>query len=55
MEKEGAKRIQIKGLDDKRQFTAVFGDTLTGKFLPIELVYQGSTNQCHPDFKVPDN
>ena len=55
MEKERAKRIEIKGLDDKRQFTAVFGGTLTGKFLPIQLIYQGSTNQCHPDLKVPDN
>ena len=43
MEKEGAKCIEIKGLDDKRQITAVFGGTLTGEFLPIQLVYQGST------------
>ena len=35
MEKERAKRIKIKGLDDKRQFMAVFGDTLTGEFLLI--------------------
>ena len=38
MEKERAKRIEIKGLDDKRQFMAVFGGTLTGEFLPIQLV-----------------
>ena len=36
MEKEGAKCIKIKGLDDKRQITAVFGGTLTGEFLPIQ-------------------
>ena len=43
MEKERAKCIEIKGLGDKRQFMAVFGDTLTGEFLPIQLVYWGST------------
>ena len=55
MEKERAKRIEIKGLDDKRQFMAVFGGTLTGEFLPIQLVYWGSTVWCHPNFKFPDN
>ena len=55
MEKERAKRIEIKGLDDKRQFITVFGGTLTGEFLPIQLVYWGSTAQCHSNFKFPDN
>ena len=53
MEKEGAKHIEIKGLDDKRLIMAVFGGTRTGEFLPIQLVYQGSTTRCHPDFKFP--
>ena len=43
MEKERAKCIKIKGLGDKRQFMAVFGDTLTDEFFPIQLVYWGST------------
>ena len=55
MEKEGAKRVEIKGLDDKRQITAVFGGTLTGEFLPMQLVYQGRTTQCHPNSKFPDD
>ena len=55
MEKKGAKSIEIKGLDDKRQITAVFGDTLTVEFLYILLVYQGSIAQCHPNFKFPDD
>ena len=38
MEKEGAKLIEIKGFDDKRQIMAVFGGILTGEFLPIQLV-----------------
>ena len=48
MEKQGAKRVEINGLDDKRQITAVFGATITGEFLPVQLVYQGKSSQCHP-------
>ncbi len=48
MEKRGTKRVEISGVDDKRQITAVFGCTLTGKFLPIQLVYKGTTERCHP-------
>ena len=44
VEKEGAKHVKIKGLDDKRQITAVFGGTITGEFLPLQLVYQGKTS-----------
>ena len=55
MEKEGAKRVEIKGLDDKRQITAMFGGTLTGEFLPMQPVYQGRTTQCHLNSKFPDD
>lgn len=48
MEKRGTKRVEIEGLDDKRQITAVFACSLTGKFLPIQLIYQGSTTKCLP-------
>lgn len=33
MEKEGSKRVEIAGIDDKRQITAVFAGTLIGDFL----------------------
>ena len=53
MEKEGSKRVPIDGKDDKRQITAVFGCSLTGDFLLLQLVYQGkTTNACHP-FSFP--
>ena len=55
MEKEGAKPVEIKGLDDKRQITVVFGGMLIGEFLPMQLVYQGRTTQCHPNSKFPDD
>lgn len=40
MEKEGSKRIEIFGVDDKRQITAVFSCSLDGDFLPVQLIYQ---------------
>lgn len=39
MEKEGAKRVEITAVDDKRQITAVFAGTLMGDFLPPQLIY----------------
>ena len=53
MEKEGAKRVPIDGKDDKRQITVVFGCSLTGDFLPLQLVYQGKTTKCLPSFQFP--
>ena len=34
MEKCGSNRIEIAGIDDKRQLTAVFACSMTGNFLP---------------------
>ena len=48
MEKEGAKKVEITGLGDKRQITAVFAGTQSGHFLPPQVIYQGSTEKCHP-------
>ena len=41
MEVEGARRVEIAGKDDKHQLTAVFGGSMVGDFLPIQLIYQG--------------
>ena len=53
MAKEGSKRVEICGIDDKRQITAVFGVTMTGDFLPVQLIYQGKTPKCHPSYQFP--
>ena len=45
------KIIPIANSDDKRQITAVLAITLTGEFLPPQMIYQGKTPRCHP--KVP--
>ena len=44
MEKKGAKRVEIAGVDDKLQITAIFAATAVGDFLPVQLIYQGKTS-----------
>ena len=53
MEQRGAKRVEMIGVNDKRQITAVFCGTLFGDFLPIQVIYKGKTPRCHPHFKFP--
>eukprot|EP00117_Sycon_ciliatum_P034838 scpid48499/ scgid26512/ Pogo transposable element with KRAB domain len=50
----GSKQVPLTGLDDKRQITAVLGCSMAGEFLPAQLLYEGSTNRCHPSVKFPD-
>ena len=38
MAKKGSKQVEIAGIGDKRQLTAVFGGTMAGDFLPPQLV-----------------
>ena len=53
MEQVGSKRVEIKGVGDKRQITAVLCGSLTGDYLPPQLIYKGKTSHCHPNFKFP--
>ena len=53
MDKEGSKRVEIAGVDDKRQITAVFAGSLTGDFLPPQLIYKGTTQRCFPTVQFP--
>ena len=55
MAKEGSKRVEITGVDDKRQITAVFGGTIAGDFLPPQLIYQGKTSKCLPSISFPSD
>ena len=55
MEQRGAKRVEISGVDDKLQITAVFAATPVGEFLPIQLIYQGKTPVCLHTFKFPSD
>ena len=53
MEKERSKRVEIAGINDKRQITAVFAWSLIGDFLPVQLVYKGTTTKCLPSVSFP--
>ena len=41
MEEEGAKRVDVLAIDDKRQITAWLDDR---RIFPLQLIYEGKTN-----------
>ena len=53
MAPSGSRRIEIMGMGDKRQITAVFAESLSGDFLPLQLIYTGKTPACHPKVTFP--
>lgn len=50
MAKEGTNRA---GLGDKRQLTVVFGCSLSGDFLPPQVIYAGRSIKCVPCVSFP--
>ena len=53
MERQGSKRVEAVGINDKRLITAVFCGSLVGDFLPIQVIYKGKTPRCHPHYQFP--
>ena len=53
MHRAKEKIIPIASSDDKRQITAVLGVTMTGGYLPPQLIYKGKTLRCHPKVLFP--
>ena len=49
----GAKNVPVSNIDDKRMITGNFCVSMKGDFLPIQLIYAGKTNRCHPKIKFP--
>ena len=47
--------MSVAGSTDKRSITGTFIITLSGKFLPIQLLYGGKTKQSLPRFKFPES
>lgn len=43
MAAEGSKQIEVAGLGDKRQLTVVYSASMTGDFLPPQVIYSGKT------------
>ena len=55
MDERGKNKIVIKGVEDKREITALLAVTLSGVLLPPQLLYEGKTDRCHPHVNFPLN
>ena len=53
MEEEGSTKVPIVGLGDKRQITATVAVSMSGEMLPIQILYAGKTERCHPSYSFP--
>ena len=51
---KGSTTVTMEGGNDKRCITGTFGITFTNKFLPIQQIYGGNTEQSLPRFKFPE-
>ena len=54
MVERGNKQVTITGIDDKRQITSLLAVSMTGEFLPPQVLYAGKTNRCHPAVEFPN-
>ena len=43
---QGASNVPLVGKGKKKQITGTFTITMTGQFLPLQLIYQGTTDRC---------
>ena len=46
--------IPITHSDDKHKVTAVLAATLSGEFLPPQIIFQGKTVKCHSEVVIPE-
>ena len=53
MERRGERRVEMVGVNDKQQITAILCSSAAGEFLPIQLIYTGKTDRCHPRYPFP--
>ena len=51
---KNTKTVPVAGSSDKRTITATFSITFNEKFLPMQLIYGGTTAKSLPRFKFPD-
>jgi hypothetical protein len=47
-ETKGAEHIQVLGIENKKQITASVSSSTNGTFLPLQIVFQGTTNHSLP-------
>ena len=53
--KVGSTSVPVAGANDKRVITATFAVTLSGNFLPIQLIYGGKTSKSLPRVEFPES
>ncbi len=53
MDRQGSKRVEVVGSNDKRLITGCLLWLVVGDFLPIQVIYQGKTPRCHPRYQFP--
>ena len=53
MAEEGSTQVEVRGLYDKREITALLTATLSGQLLSRQLLYAGKTLRCHPRQSFP--
>lgn len=53
MEVRGAKTVPVKDIDSKRQIAETYFISMSGKFLPIQLIYCDKTKRCLPKCDFP--
>ena len=46
--KKGSSNVPLVGKEKKKQITGTFTITMSGLFLPMQLIYKGTTNRCLP-------
>lgn len=54
MAETGSSKIHVAGVSDKRALTAIFSVSLSGNFLPLQLIYPGLTSRSLPTESFPD-
>ena len=45
---KGAKSVPVVGKGKKKQITGTFAVSMSGEFLPFQLIYGGKTTRCLP-------
>lgn len=51
---KGTTKVEIAGAGEKRQITVTVADTLSGKLLPFQILYEGKTQRCHLLTQFPE-
>lgn len=55
LEQQGAATVTIAGVDNKREITTIVAASIIGDLLPLQLLYTGTTERCHPSIVFPND